>query len=69
MKICPACEEPLKDDAIACTHCGHQLAPIPATSDHGPAPTPNRLKFGCGVLIIATFVLVFWLFTARYGTP
>jgi hypothetical protein len=61
--ICPACEEPLKDDAIVCTHCGHQLAPIPAVAANGYRPTPNALKFGCGIVILAAFALLWWVFS------
>ncbi len=66
MKICPACEEPLKDDAIACTHCGHQLAPIPAVAENGATPTPNVWKIGCGIFAIAAMALVLWAFSASY---
>ena len=68
MKICPECEEPLKDDAIVCTHCGHQLAAIPAAADSGFTPTPNILKIGCGILILAAFALALWVFSSSYGT-
>ena len=67
MIICPACEEPLKDDAIVCTHCGHQLAPIPAVAENGFRPTPNALKFGCGILILAAFALMWWAFSRSMG--
>ena len=63
MKICPACEEPLKDGAIVCTHCGRQLEPIPAVADSGEVPTQNYIKMGCGILIIALFALILWTFS------
>ena len=66
MTICPACEEPLKDGAIACTHCGHQLAPIPTTPDSGVRPTPNRWKFSCAIVVLAAFALVLWVFSELY---
>lgn len=66
MKICPACEEPLKDSAIVCTHCGHQLEPIPAVADSGAKPTPNYLKVGCGILIIVAIAMVLWAFNGSY---
>ncbi len=64
MKVCPNCEERLKDDAIVCTHCGHQLAPIPAVADSGEVPTPNAIKLGCGILILILFALILWTFSA-----
>ena len=66
MKICPSCEEPLKEDAIVCTHCGHQLAPIKAVADSGFTPTPNALKVGCGILILAALALALWVFSTSY---
>jgi hypothetical protein len=67
MTICPVCEEPLKGDAVVCTHCGHQLRSIPSKAVDGARPTPNALKMGCGVLIIALFVILFWYFSTAYG--
>lgn len=66
MKICPACEEPLKDDAIVCTHCGHQLAPIPAVAKNGFKPTPDLVKIGFGILIMAALAFVLWFFSTSY---
>ena len=63
MIVCPACEEPLKDDAVVCTHCGRQLAPIPSVARTGLRPTPNALKIGCGVLILAAFAVMWWTFS------
>lgn len=66
MMICPSCEEPLKDDAIVCTHCGHELAPIPAKSRDGATATPDYLKLGCGIVIIALFAILLWFFSEIY---
>ncbi|HET9426986.1 MAG TPA: zinc ribbon domain-containing protein [Allosphingosinicella sp.] len=66
MKSCPNCQEPLKTDAIVCTHCGHQFAPIPATPADGSRPTPDRQKIGCAILILSLVALVLWAFTSRY---
>ena len=67
MTICPACEEPLKDDAIVCTHCGHQLRSIAAIAKDGARPTSNAFKMGCGVLIIAFLLILLWYFSTAYG--
>lgn len=66
MKTCPSCQEPLKDGAIVCTHCGHQLADIPAVAEGGFTPTPNVLKIGCGLLILAAFAFGLWVFSSSY---
>jgi len=66
VKICPSCDEPLKDDAIVCTHCGHQLADIPATPRGGATRTPDVGKFGCGLVILAAIALLLWGFSALY---
>jgi hypothetical protein len=67
MIICPACEEPLKDDAIVYTHCGQQLAASPAVATSGFTPTPSALKFGCGILILAALALMWWAFSRSMG--
>lgn len=70
MKTCPACSEPLKDDAIVCTHCGRQLEPIPAVADSGARPTPDAVKIGCGILILAAMAFLLWYFSSAYqGSP
>lgn len=66
MKTCPACGEKLKDDAIVCTHCGHQMETIPAHSESGAKPTPDSVKIGCGILIIAAIAALLWYFSAAY---
>ena len=66
MKICPSCEEPLKYDAIVCTHCGHQLADIPAAPTSGARRTADASKVGCGLVILGTVVLLLWAFSALY---
>lgn len=66
MIICPSCEEPLKDDAIVCTHCGKELAPIPATARDGARATPDYQKLGCGILVLAFFAIILWVFTGLY---
>lgn len=66
MKRCPNCQEMLKEDAIQCTHCGHQFAPIPAVAKSGFRPAPNVQKFGCAILIIAVLALTLWALTSRY---
>ena len=66
MKTCPTCQERLNDDAIQCTHCGHQFAPFPAAPRSPFRPTPNARKFGCAILIIAVLALLLWALTSRY---
>lgn len=66
MKTCPICNETLKDDAIVCTHCGHQFRPIPAEAESGARPTPAAAKIGCGIAIIAAMTLLLWYFSASY---
>lgn len=66
MKICPACEEPLKNKAIVCTHCGYRLEPIPAVADSGQRPTPNSYKVGCGILGILIVLATFLVFNLYY---
>jgi hypothetical protein len=64
VKHCPHCQEALKDDAIVCTHCGHQFRQI--EGGHGPKPTPNVLKIGCGIAIISMMAAILWYFSALY---
>lgn len=64
MKQCPNCQEALKDNAVVCTHCGHQFGPI--EGGDGPKPTPNLIKIGCGIVIIAVMAVILWNFTATY---
>lgn len=64
MKRCPNCQEALKDDAIVCTHCGHQFRKIIA--GNGPKPMPNALKIGCGLVTIAMMLAILWHFSAAY---
>jgi hypothetical protein len=66
MKQCPQCSERLKPDAIVCTHCGHQFAPIPPAPGSGFTPTPNAQKIGCGLLVLAALALMLWAFSTRY---
>lgn len=66
MKPCPRCSERAKADAIVCTHCGHQFAPIPAAPRSGFTPTPSAQKIGCGLLILAALALMLWAFSTLY---
>ena len=66
MKRCPRCQEPCLDEAIVCTHCGHQFQPIPAVAEDGSRPTPNVAKFGCAILILLALAATLWALTKAY---
>lgn len=66
MKQCPNCSEWLKEEAILCTHCGHQFEPVPAVAASGFTPTPNSRKVGCAILILAALALMLWGFSGLY---
>ena len=66
MRQCPDCSEMLDCEAIVCTHCGHQFAPIPAVAASGFTPTPSIQKIGCGLLILAAFAISLWAFSSLY---